>query len=70
MTKAPVAKKEASKATQQVSGKDLPGVATSKIDVNGKPVYEPAGKPITQVNIDLGRFLYPSRDVPADCHQI
>lgn len=27
-------------------------MATSKIDINAKPVYEPAGKPITQVNID------------------
>jgi pre-mRNA 3'-end-processing factor FIP1 len=27
-------------------------VATSKIDIDAKPIYEPAGKPITQVNID------------------
>lgn len=27
-------------------------MATSKIDIDAKPVYEPAGKPITQVNID------------------
>lgn len=38
----------------QVSGADLPGIATSKIDVNAKPIYEPAGKPITQINIDEG----------------
>jgi pre-mRNA 3'-end-processing factor FIP1 len=35
-----------------VSGADLPAVATSKIDIDAKPIYEPAGKPITQVNID------------------
>ncbi|EPE28504.1 hypothetical protein GLAREA_09625 [Glarea lozoyensis ATCC 20868] len=40
------------KRAPSVSGADLPGIATSKIDVNAKPVYEPAGKPITQVNID------------------
>jgi pre-mRNA 3'-end-processing factor FIP1 len=27
-------------------------VATSKIDVDAKPIYGPAGKPITQINID------------------
>lgn len=36
----------------------MPGIATSKVDVNAKPVYEPAGKPITQVNIDEGQSLY------------
>ncbi|RKF71910.1 Pre-mRNA polyadenylation factor FIP1 [Golovinomyces cichoracearum] len=34
------------------TGTELPGIATSKIDVNAKPVYLPAGKPITQLNID------------------
>ena len=53
ITKAPTAKKEAS-TKDQVSGANLPGVATSKIDVDAKPIYEPAGKPITQVNIDEG----------------
>lgn len=38
-------------------GADLPGIATSKIDVNAKPVYEPAGKPITQVDIDQGILI-------------
>merc|ERR1712230_318154 len=52
VAKAPVVKKEATKGTPQVSGADLPGISTSKIDVNAKPIYEPAGKPITQVNID------------------
>ncbi|KAL2070600.1 hypothetical protein VTL71DRAFT_13626 [Oculimacula yallundae] len=44
--------KDVKKGTPQISGADLPGVSTSKIDVNAKPIYEPAGKPITQVNID------------------
>jgi len=45
-------KKESSGKGVAVSGSELPAVATSKIDVNAKPMYEPAGKPITQVNID------------------
>lgn len=45
-------KKVHSKVALHDSGVDLPGVAISKIDVNVKPVYEPAGKSITQVNID------------------
>lgn len=40
---------------KQASGADLPGIATSTIDVDAKPIYEPAGKPITQVDIDEGR---------------
>jgi pre-mRNA 3'-end-processing factor FIP1 len=54
----PAAKKETpTKGATQVSGADLPGISTSKIDVNAKPMYEPAGKPITQVNIDEGMLL-------------
>ncbi|RKF61030.1 Pre-mRNA polyadenylation factor FIP1 [Erysiphe neolycopersici] len=45
-------KKASGRSVTQVSGADLPGFATSKIDVNAKPIYEPAGKPITQINID------------------
>lgn len=52
VTKPSAPKKETLKATQQVSGKDLPGISTSKINVDAKPIYVPAGKPITQVNID------------------
>jgi len=53
VSKLPTTKKEAStKGALHASGADLPGIATSKIDVNAKPIYEPAGKPITQVNID------------------
>jgi len=51
--KLPAVKKEPpAKGASQLSGADLPGLATSKIDVDAKPLYEPAGKPITQVNID------------------
>lgn len=57
VSKPAVVKKEAAKGTPQVSsGADLPGISTSKIDVDAKPIYEPAGKPITQVNIDEGKF--------------
>ncbi|RFU32903.1 hypothetical protein B7463_g3464, partial [Scytalidium lignicola] len=45
-----VVKKETT--SKPVSGADLPGIATSKIDIDAKPIYEPAGKPITQVDID------------------
>ncbi|KAI3320174.1 Fip1-domain-containing protein [Xylariaceae sp. AK1471] len=48
-TKPPVKKEEPSKG---FSGAELPPVSTSTIDVNAIPVYKPAGKPITQVNID------------------
>jgi pre-mRNA 3'-end-processing factor FIP1 len=53
-TKLPAVKKETPAKGTPVSGADLPGIATSKIDVDAKPIYEPAGKPITQVNIDEG----------------
>ncbi len=34
-----------------------PSVAAHKIDVDGQPIYEPAGKPITDVNIDEGEWV-------------
>ena len=56
VTKPAAIKKEAAaKATPPVSGSDLPGIPTSKIDVDAKPIYELAGKPITQINIDEGK---------------
>jgi pre-mRNA 3'-end-processing factor FIP1 len=33
-----------------------PAVATSTLNINDKPIYSPVGKPITEVNIDSGRF--------------
>ncbi|RDW80537.1 hypothetical protein BP5796_05235 [Coleophoma crateriformis] len=48
-----VVKKETpSKNAPKTSTANLPGLAISKIDVDAKPIYEPAGKPITQVDID------------------
>jgi pre-mRNA 3'-end-processing factor FIP1 len=56
VTKPAAVKKETSvKATPTISGSYLPGISTSKIDIDAKPIYEPAGKPITQVNIDEGK---------------
>ena len=57
VTKGPTVKKETPKESKSTSGAYLPGISTSKIDVDAKPVYEPAGKPITQVNIDEGNSL-------------
>ncbi|KAI8956545.1 Fip1 motif-domain-containing protein [Daldinia sp. FL1419] len=51
-TTKPVAVKKDNVPSQSVSGRDLPAVSTSKVDVNVIPVYKPVGKPITQVNID------------------
>lgn len=39
-------------STPKTSSAELPGIAISKIDVDAKPIYPPAGKPITQVDID------------------
>jgi pre-mRNA 3'-end-processing factor FIP1 len=33
-----------------------PAVATSTLNINDKPIYSPAGKPITEVNIDTGKL--------------
>lgn len=68
MTKpAPVKGEASAKPTRSVSGADLPGISISKIDIDAKPIYEPAGKPITQVDIDEGmRFSLPLF-ILADC---
>jgi pre-mRNA 3'-end-processing factor FIP1 len=67
VTKPAAVKKESSaKATPPVSGSDLPGISTSKIDINAKPIYEPAGKPITQVNIDEGKIFLSQVELLAD----
>lgn len=35
-------------------GSAYPEVRTSNIDVNANPIYEPAGKPVTELDIDAG----------------
>ncbi|KAI5861547.1 Fip1 motif-domain-containing protein [Durotheca rogersii] len=49
-TKSAVKKEDA--PAKGTSGADLAAVSTSTVDVNAIPIYKPAGKPITQVNID------------------
>ena len=46
-----------SKAIQRV-GTDFPEIRSSTIDVSADPIYEPVGKPISQVNIDAGWFFF------------
>ena len=60
VTKKPVASKKdpALKTAVPVAGSELPAEHVSTIDVNATPVYKPARKPITQVDID--------RDLPED----
>lgn len=47
--------------TAPSGGGDLPAVSTSKLDINAKPIYPPAGKPITAVEIDTD---LPDNDKP------
>ncbi|KAH8596130.1 Fip1 motif-domain-containing protein [Bisporella sp. PMI_857] len=51
---APAVKKEDTKKDNAAkdSSSAIPAGSTSKIDIDAKPIYEPAGKPITQINID------------------
>ena len=60
ITKKPVASKKdpASETAEPVVGGELPVERTSSVDVDAKPIYKPARKPITQVDID--------RDLPED----
>lgn len=39
-------------------GSAYPEVRTSNIDVNATPIYEPAGKPITELDVDAGKNLF------------
>jgi hypothetical protein len=36
------------------AGATYPAIKTSKIDVEAKPIYEPNGKPITDIDMDAG----------------
>ena len=38
------------------SGADYPDVRTSKLDLEARPIYDPAGKPIDELNFDEGIF--------------
>ena len=35
-------------------GSSYPAIRTSSIDVDAKPMYEPNGKPITEIDMDAG----------------
>jgi hypothetical protein len=48
-------KSEGLKDTSLKPGTEYPAIATSNIKLDGKPVYEPVGKPITQVDLDEGK---------------
>ena len=45
----------AAKAASSRPGSSYPGIKTSKIDVDAKPVYEANGKPITEIDMDTGQ---------------
>lgn len=51
---APVKKEYTPKPS--IPGADLPPVSTSKVDINAIPIHKGTGKPITKVNIDVGKF--------------
>lgn len=38
------------------SGADYPDVRTSKLDLEARPIYDPAGKPIDELNLDEGNY--------------
>jgi len=44
----------------------LPGISFSKIDVDAQPVYQPARKPITQINIDEGKRIGSPENISAN----
>lgn len=39
---------------QSRPGSSYPAVKTSNLDVDAKPIYEPNGKPITEIDMDTG----------------
>lgn len=54
---ASVAKSEISPQEPTVKpGSSYPAVKASDIDVDAKPVYEPIGKPITEIDMDAGEL--------------
>ena len=47
--------KGAQKGTPARSGASYPAPQTSDVDIDAKPIYEPSGKPITEVDLDSGK---------------
>lgn len=47
--------KGAQKGTPARSGASYPPPPTSDVDIDAKPIYEPSGKPITEVDLDSGK---------------
>ena len=46
------------KETPTKPGSAYPPIKSSTLDVDAKPVYEPAGKPITEADMDSGTFSH------------
>lgn len=50
------------KAAPPRSGASYPAVKSSKVDLDAKPIYEPTGKRITEIDMDAGSsanfFMY------------
>lgn len=40
-----------------------PAIKTSAIDVDARPIYEPNGKPITEVDLDQGIYFISQRNM-------
>jgi len=54
----PAIKAEASAKEKEAPsrpGSSYPAVKISSLDVDAKPVYEPNGKPVTEIDMDSGR---------------
>lgn len=55
---APLKTEAPSKATPPRVGASYPATSTSKIDVDAMPIYEPNGRPITEINMDTGKLTF------------
>jgi pre-mRNA 3'-end-processing factor FIP1 len=47
---------EAQSIEPLATGEPPPAIATSTLEIDAKPIYDAAGKPITEVNIDTGKI--------------
>ena len=54
-------KSDTSKALTKL-GSEYPAIATSSIKLEDNPIYEPVGKPITQVDLDEGEHTPESQN--------